>query len=341
MNIRAFITHKKAETFSDCQDRFSINSDTKSVAVSDGMSQSFFQKIWAENLVDAFVNNPRWNLYGEQCKEILKELQGKWLEKVLDRIEEQKHDGTKENIIYRNEKFVAQGKSAGATLVGVRFVGANWHCQVLGDSCLIEIKDEEIVQVCTSQEGDEFDNFPDHFDSNPKQSGKGKAKEFKGTLETDSVLLLVSDPFSDFLNEQRKKGSVKELVDALLNIGTHEEFEKLVSDWRTIKGMHNDDSTLVVIRNDGNVDFNVAYEDSLKKLEQNDSKKILMPVIKKTDESELYEEFIKDFMGSFERNLRKKPGIKNLTGKVAYKFVKQSLRETLESHCKKYKFLKR
>lgn len=340
MDIRAFITHKEAETFSDCQDRFSINTDTKSVAVSDGMSQSFFQKIWAENLVDAFVNNPRWNLYGEQCNEFLKEQQGKWLEKVLDRIEEQKHDGTKENIIYRNEKFVAQGKSAGATLLGVRFVGANWHCQVLGDSCLIEIKDGEIVQICTSQEGDEFDNFPDHFDSNPKLSGKGNAKEFKGTLETDSVLLLVSDPFSDFLNEQRKKGSVKELVDALLNIGTHEEFEKLVSDWRTIKGMHNDDSTLVVIRYDGNTEFNVGYEDSLKNLGQDDSKKTLMPVMK-TNESEIDEEFIKDFMGSFERNLRKKPGIKNLTGPIAYKFVKKSLRETLESHCKKYKFLKR
>ena len=50
--------------------------------------------------------------------------------------------------------------------------------------------------------------------------------------------MLVSDPFSDFLNERRKKGSVKELVDALLNIGTHEDFEKLVSDWRITKGMN-------------------------------------------------------------------------------------------------------
>ena len=56
MDIRAFITHKEAETFSDCQDRFSINSDTKSVAVSAGMSQSFSPNIWAEHLVDAFVN---------------------------------------------------------------------------------------------------------------------------------------------------------------------------------------------------------------------------------------------------------------------------------------------
>ena len=52
MKIRAFITHKKAEHFNDCQDRFSINADTKSVALSDGMSQSWQQKIWAQLLVE-------------------------------------------------------------------------------------------------------------------------------------------------------------------------------------------------------------------------------------------------------------------------------------------------
>ena len=40
MKIRAFITHKKTEHFQDCQDRFCVNADTKSAAVSDGMSQS-------------------------------------------------------------------------------------------------------------------------------------------------------------------------------------------------------------------------------------------------------------------------------------------------------------
>ena len=52
MRIKAFITHKDKERFSDCQDRFRVNKDTKSIALADGMSQSIFQKIWAQLLVD-------------------------------------------------------------------------------------------------------------------------------------------------------------------------------------------------------------------------------------------------------------------------------------------------
>lgn len=128
------------------------------------------------------------------------------------------------------------------------------------------------------------------------------------------------------MNEQRKKGSVKELVDALLNIGTHEEFEKLVSDWRTIKGMHNDDSTLVVIRYDGNTEFNVGYEDSLKNLGQDDSKKTLMPVMK-TNESEIDEEFIKDFMGSFEKTYARNLALRISHGKLHIKLCKNAERD--------------
>lgn len=341
MEISAFITHKKAESFSDCQDRFSINPDTKSVAVSDGMSQSFFQKIWAEILADNFVSNPQWSLCDEQCKDVLKELQAEWLRRVLDRIEEQKHDGTKENVIFRNEKFVAQGKSAGATLVGVRFVGKSWHCEVLGDSCLIEIKDGEIVQICTSQEGDEFDNFPDHLDSNPKHSGKGNAKEFEGTLENGSVLLLVSDPFSDLLNEQRRNGSVRELIGSLLALSTHEEFENLVEDWRTTKGMHNDDSTLVVIRCDGEEAFREKCIDSLEQL----CKGVTvcannLPVKVANESKDLREEFMQEFVSTFKDILCKYPGI-HLWGKIRYEFVKKALNETLQVIWDKYDIIKR
>ena len=56
MRISAFITHKKSERYSDCQDRFSVNKDTKSIAVSDGMSQSYQQKIWAALLAEAFTS---------------------------------------------------------------------------------------------------------------------------------------------------------------------------------------------------------------------------------------------------------------------------------------------
>ena len=69
MKIRAFITHKKAETYKDCQDRFCINPETKSLAVSDGVSQSIFPGIWAEMLVYEYANK-NWCPNHESAKEL-------------------------------------------------------------------------------------------------------------------------------------------------------------------------------------------------------------------------------------------------------------------------------
>ena len=60
MRARAFITQKEAESVADCQDRFSINPATGSVAVSDGMSQSLFPKYWAEILADRYTAERDW-----------------------------------------------------------------------------------------------------------------------------------------------------------------------------------------------------------------------------------------------------------------------------------------
>lgn len=57
MKIRAFITHKLKENYSECQDRFCINSDSHTIAVSDGMSQSVFPDYWAEILSSFYATN--------------------------------------------------------------------------------------------------------------------------------------------------------------------------------------------------------------------------------------------------------------------------------------------
>ena len=55
MRARGFVVPKACEQSSDCQDRFSINAETGSAAVCDGMSQSFFPKYWAEILAARYV----------------------------------------------------------------------------------------------------------------------------------------------------------------------------------------------------------------------------------------------------------------------------------------------
>lgn len=261
MKIRAFITHKKAEHFQDCQDRFSVNCDTKSLALSDGMSQSIFQTIWAEILVNAYTQNDSWNPNAEKdlctVKKILAE---EWKTRVQNHIQQMQKLGRNTT---RAENSLALGLAAGATLVGIRFDGDEWHGDVLGDSCLIEIQDSKIKNIYTSQDSETFDNNPDYYDSNPVKDGKGEAKPIHGKLSSGMTILLVSDPFSDFLSKQRMQETEPQFVKEILDLHTHDDFENLVSRWCSEYGMHNDDSTLIIIEYDGKDDFCIEHKDDI------------------------------------------------------------------------------
>lgn len=249
MLFSAFITHKKAERFSDCQDRFSVNPATKSIAVSDGMSQSIFQKYWAQILAEKYTETVDWvpNL------ESVRELSPIWDAKVSRYLEEEEQAGRNP---WRAKGSIAKGLSAGATILGVRFVNDEWFCDVLGDSCFILVRDNHIEKLLTSEDVEAFDNYPDYYDSNPKKTGKGTLKSESGKLMQGDVILLVSDPFSDYLLKNQGTGNEPVLVDRLIGINSHEEFEAVVAEWRE-RGMHNDDSTLVIIRQDKSEDLNL------------------------------------------------------------------------------------
>lgn len=177
MLVSAFITHKKAEHFTDCQDRFSINPDTKSIALSDGMSQSIFPKYWAEILVERFTSVPDWipNLAS------VKELAPIWKDMVLGIIQRQKAEGSSSALssAWRSERNLIDGRSAGATFLGIRFKGNQWECDVLGDSCLILIHDNKITDIISSEDKIVFDSYPDFFDSNPNNRERFSTKLFR------------------------------------------------------------------------------------------------------------------------------------------------------------------
>lgn len=256
MEIRAFITHKLKEYYVDCQDRFCVNPGTKSIAVSDGMSQSWHQKIWAQILVDRYINSD-W----QPSRENIEPLCIQWRTEVISFINELKANNAPESLIYRNERNLSNGSSAGATFVGVRFECKEWKGTVLGDSCLIEWNGQNAI-FHTSQEVECFDNQPDYFDSDFSKKGKGIPKDISGELKNGTVLFLVSDPFSDFLFEHNKQNDVAKYLEELRNISSHEKFEALVEAWRNL-GMHNDDTTLVIVENDGKDEFSINHEDKI------------------------------------------------------------------------------
>jgi len=257
MVIRAFITHKQAELYADCQDRFGVNPDTKSIAVSDGMGSTWQQKIWAQLLVDTYTDSTDWYPLNDTIKPLCQT----WRAKVADFIQNLKETNAPENMIYRNERNFAEGRSAGATFVGIRFNSNEWNGSVLGDSCLIEWDGNE-VKFNTSQDSETFDSYPDYFDSDASKEGKGIPKPMEGVLSEGEFLLLVSDPFSEFLLEHSKQGDIAKYVQQLLSLASHDDFETLVCEWRK-EGMHNDDTTLIIVEWDNSDTLNIAHSDDI------------------------------------------------------------------------------
>lgn len=259
MIISAFITHKKSERYSDCQDRFSVNKDNKSIAVSDGMSQSYQQKIWASLLVESYTSGRMQTITEEKLDALRKE----WGEKVDEFIESLKKNPGQEYLVRMNINSVAQRRSAAATFLGIRFDGYKWDGVVLGDTCLIELDDSNTVQTIHSSQDKGFDNYPDYIDSTTiRLKQKGQPREISGELKTGHKMLLVSDPFSDII-QNFKNGKTDIDIDELLNLKTHEEFCALVERWRGEKGMTNDDSTLVIVTHDSSEEFNIAQLDDI------------------------------------------------------------------------------
>lgn len=287
MKVRAFITHKEKEKYSDCQDRFSVNADTKSVSVSDGMSQSIFQKQWAQLLVDAYSGGRDLSDEG-----VISELKNTWKKNV----ETDELPKLSESAKRRSSNSLAMGYSAGATFVGIRLNDKNKiNYTVLGDSCLILLsKNNEIKEFISSQQGDEFDNHPDYFDSGINKKGKGEVKTGSLDFNKDMKALLVSDPFSDYLTNKRDD---KSLLEELLKVQNHSAFCELVKKWRE-KGMHNDDSTLVIVENDGKQNFERPRLDNIEDL--------INGVIEEANEVAIEEETLKNCLRRFIELIRAK-----------------------------------
>lgn len=354
MIIRAFITHKQAEQFADCQDRFGVNPDTKSIAVSDGMGSTWQQKIWAQLLVDTYIESTDWC----PSKETIKPLCQTWRTKVADFIQNLKDTNAPENMIYRNERNLAEGRSAGATFVGIRFDGSKWSGEVLGDSCLMEWDGNE-AKFNTSQDTDAFDSYPDYFDSNPLKDGKGTPKPIEGTLKDDTILFLVSDPFSEFMLEHSKQGDIAKYVQQLLSLASHDDFEALVDEWRK-EGMHNDDTTLAIVESDNAEALTITYADNIAEMVEkektfedslNQVKEVAQTSPKDSSQNdiEVAEDFIvvqnaekafaDEFLTEYQRCLKKE--FPRQMGKLKYKWTQKAVKETLNLLFERYSITKK
>lgn len=264
MIVKAFIYHKRAEKYSDCQDWFGIDSQTNRIAVSDGMSQSIFPQWWAKILVDTYLK--------EGCiPEDITSQQTEWQEMLQVEIEKRDEEAkiNPKRDPWRLRNLLAEKSGAGATLCGLTLGKSRWTCECIGDSCLIAVYDDYSLKFYTSQVG-EFGNHPDYFDS--FRSGRGKP--IREIVEQNvKLLLMVSDPFAEFFKiHENDKGFIEKRLNEIRMLSDHESYVELVEDWRDKFGMHNDDSTLILIEDCSNKKMSLLYADDIESLSVTESK---------------------------------------------------------------------
>lgn len=238
MKIQAYIYHKRAEKYSDCQDYFGIDSRNNRLAVSDGMSQSIYPQWWAKILVNAYLSEGKIPLISSE----IQKYQDVWQDEVQEEIQRREEAGKNP---WRLKNAFSEKSGAGATLCGFSWNGEEWDCECIGDTSAIIVKPDYTIDILSSQEG-EFGNHPDYLDS--FHNGKGDVKSFHGAFKDARYILIVTDPYSELFQKHHTNSQfLEDRMKELLALSDHESYTALVERWRDDFDMHNDDSTIVIL----------------------------------------------------------------------------------------------
>lgn len=238
IRIRGFITHKVAENYSDCADRYASNTETNRFAISDGVTLSFFPSYWADILVNEFVSlEMNQELSIEKCQNI-------WLKKVTEKI------NTPDVKFYTKNAFVKQEPGL-ATFVGLHIENDKWVASALGDSFLFFIPNgckgfDDWIKLSSKPLPVVFDSFPDYYSSRNKQHGEIQKIEHP---IVEGTFYLMTDALSEWVFN-KKEEAIKEINEKWQN---QEDFERSITELRFLNVLNNDDSAILIIslENDG------------------------------------------------------------------------------------------
>lgn len=238
IKIRGFITCKSKEFYSDCADNYGYNPDLHKFSISDGVSKSFFPKIWSEALVKQWVQKEIWD-----TDDFILKCQNEWhhsLEKIV-----QSSDVKWFTKLNYNRRLPGL-----ATFVGLQLFPEQktWEATAIGDSFLFFVPkiisdfDKETIILSSKSEPIIFDNFPDYLSS---IGTTHKGMPFKKLVQQElksGTFFLMTDALSEWF--------LKEKDNALGKIEVWEyqkDFEAFVDNARAENNLTNDDSAILII----------------------------------------------------------------------------------------------
>ena len=249
LSLKGFITCKEAEAYSDCADHYAYNMAARRFAISDGVTKSFFPKIWSRILVEQSVAlEGAADLPLEQC-------QNEWLAEVTQRVSEPEVKWFTQNAFLRRDPGLA-------TYVSLAFDDDNlvWTAKAQGDSFLFFVPEyseddfDKWLKFSSKPEPVVFDNFPDYLSS--RGMGKGEMWELSGYIIPGTFYLMTDALAEFFYNEKEEALRIieEEWTD-------QQAFETSVGRLRDEGRLHNDDSAVLAITLEDDGYFDISDGD--------------------------------------------------------------------------------
>jgi len=210
-------------------------------AVADGATETSFSGVWARLLVSSFV---RRAIDFDFASEEIRPLQTKW-EKLVH---------CKSLPWYAEEKLAS---GAFSSLLGLEFseestdggVKRVWRAAAFGDSCLVQMRGDEIIAAFPLQESASFTSRPDLLSSLPtsQNATNGAVMKIQGSWGCDDTFFLMTDALGCWFFKEKEAGGQPWITLRDLDTQGQSSFSAWVASLRASRAMKNDDVTLIRI----------------------------------------------------------------------------------------------
>jgi hypothetical protein len=209
-------------------------------AIADGATETSFSGVWARLLVSAFV---RGSVGFDFAPDEIRPLQTKWETLVHGK-----------PLPWYAEEKLASG--AYSSLLGVEFwqektdeeVKRFWRAAASGDSCLVQMRSDQMIAAFPLQDSASFTSRPDLLSSLPTTNGaSASVAQTDGQWGIDDTFFLMTDALACWFLKQCETGEHPWRTLRDLDTQGHTSFSALIGSMRRDCAIKNDDVTLIRI----------------------------------------------------------------------------------------------
>ena len=229
MLLKVFQIYKpESSTIEEIQDRYAISKNLSTIAIADGTTQGYRSEIWAQHLVDKFIQSPKFTKTG--FKGFINDIS------AIDYNTSGVKKGTNQSLTWLTEQKKEEGSSA--TFMGIQLDQKKNKYKVIayGDCKLFIIRGNKLVRSFPES------SYASFINSKHKQLEDSHIFSENGDLKKNDRLIITTDALADFIISD-----VKSNINVITNLNSFDDFINLVERSFQNKVLEMDDITLIDI----------------------------------------------------------------------------------------------